>query len=205
MKIRRLLVVPLLAPVLAVVLVAALNPGPRLGFRLLIWQTPAAPLGLWLAAAGLGGAALSGGAAGLALRQGTGRPKRQSLRGGDREREPWLREEAAEEPWRDMDTGPRPGWRHRGPPELEDPPWMGSAGAGPAAPTVSVAPARAPGEPAPTVVVPFRVLRRPDSDAADAAAPIPMPRAQPAAASSRTAVAVAAIDDWGDTAKGEDW
>lgn len=205
MTTRRLLVVPLLAPLLAVVLVAALNPGPRLRFRLLTWQTPAAPLGIWLAAAALGGAALSGGAAGLALRQETGRPRRRPLSGGAREREPWLREEAPEEPWSDMDVGPRPGWRRRGPSEPAQTPWMESAGDGPAAPTVSVAPARAPGEPAPTVVVPFRVLRRPDSPAADAAAPVPRPRAQPATAPARTSVAVPAMDDWGDTAGAEDW
>lgn len=48
MTARRLLVVPLLSPLLAVLLVAALNPRPQLAFRVLTWTTPQAPLGLWL-------------------------------------------------------------------------------------------------------------------------------------------------------------
>jgi uncharacterized integral membrane protein len=173
---RRLLLVPLLSPLVAVILVAALNPGPRVSLRLLTWETPRAPLGLWLASAALGGAVLSGGAAGLALRRGTGRPGRRVASGRSWDREPWFQEP---ERGREISSEPREAsWRA---PE---------AGARQAAANVSVAPARPPGDPAPTVVVPFRVLRRPGSPAP--AAPEPEP------------IAVAEPDDWDNTAS-RDW
>ena len=40
MTVRRLLVVPLLSPLLAVLLLAGLNPRPQLAFRVLTWTTP---------------------------------------------------------------------------------------------------------------------------------------------------------------------
>jgi hypothetical protein len=172
---RRLLLVPLLSPLLAVMLVAALNPGPRVSLRVLTWQTPRAPLGLWLATAALGGAALSGGAAGLALRGGPGRPGRRVVSRRTEEWEPWLQE---------------PEGRRERPPEPRDTPWRDPEARGRVAPAVSVAPARAPGEPAPTVVVPFRVLRRPGSPARSAPEREPVPVAGP--------------DDWADGAS-EDW
>ncbi|MEA5412824.1 hypothetical protein VB737_13710, partial [Synechococcus sp. BA-120 BA3] len=67
---HRLLLLPLLSPLLVTLLVAALNPSPSLALRLLTWQTPSLPIGLWMAVAAGGGAALSAGATALALRQG---------------------------------------------------------------------------------------------------------------------------------------
>ena len=45
---QRLLLLPLLAPLLAVLLVAALNPTPASRLRLLIWTSPALPIGVTL-------------------------------------------------------------------------------------------------------------------------------------------------------------
>ena len=205
MKTRGLLLLPLLSPLLAVLLVATLNPGPRLTFRVLTWESPRAPLGLWLAAAALGGAALSGGAAGLALRQGAGRPSRRETTTRANEREPWFQEQVAVDRWGAMEDGPRPSWRRESPGAPATAPWRESGAVGRAAPGVSVAPARAPGDPAPTVVVPFRVLRRPGSPAAGDGAPVSVSRAQPASAPARESMPVAATDDWGDTASAEEW
>jgi hypothetical protein len=172
---RRLLLVPLLSPLVAVLLVGALNPGPRVSFRVLTWETPRAPLGLWLATAALGGAALSGGAAGLALRQRSGRPVRRGASGRTWEREPWIQE---------------PDRRREGPTEVWEAPEREPEATGRGAPVVSVAPARPPGDPAPTVVVPFRVLRRPGASVPSAPEREPVPVAVP--------------DDWGNAAS-EDW
>ncbi len=88
---RRLLLLPLLAPLLAVLLVGALQPRPPLRLRLLVWTTPALPAGAWLAVAGLVGAALSAGATALTLRSGPGSVSRDPwpspgiCRGSDRD------------------------------------------------------------------------------------------------------------------------
>jgi hypothetical protein len=130
---HRLLLLPLLSPLLLTLLVAALNPSPAIRLRLLIWQSPPLPIGLWMAMAAGGGAALSGGATALALRQGGSRPLRRTVRRSD--------------PWDEA------GWSPPPPP--------------PAAPAASAGPGRAAGEPAPTVSVPYRVLRRPPAAEAD--------------------------------------
>ncbi|MFM7454680.1 MAG: hypothetical protein ACKO1V_12070, partial [Cyanobium sp.] len=68
---QRLLLLPLLSPLLAVLLVGALNPRPWVALRLLTWTSPAWPLGAWIGGAAAAGAALSATAAGLALQTGT--------------------------------------------------------------------------------------------------------------------------------------
>lgn len=132
---QRLLLLPLLAPLLAVLLVAALNPSPASRLRLLIWTSPALPIGIWLALAASGGAALSAGFTALALQQPGDQPlRRRSVQAsgvGDR-REP--------EPW---DERPEPSARSA----PQQPP-TGYAG-----------PERAPQDPPPTLSVPFRILR----------------------------------------------
>ena len=143
---HRLLLLPLLSPLLVTLLVAALNPSPSLALRLLTWQTPSLPIGLWMAIAAGGGAALSASATALALRQGERPPLR---------------------------------------------PTVAPASAAPSGPS------RAPGEPAPTVSVPYRVLHRPEGDA-----PRPF-RPDPAAAARPAAVATAEAD-WGES-DGEQW
>lgn len=173
---HRLLLLPLLSPLLVTLLVAALNPSPTLALRLLTWQTPSLPIGLWMAAAAGGGAALSAGATALALRQGGRSPLRRTVRRPDR---------------------------------LEDDtwsvPWVGrSEGRAAAAPSATPSPAaagpsRAPGEPAPTVSVPYRVLHRPE-----AVEPRPF-RPEPAVAPRPPVPAPAGVaDDWGND-DGEEW
>ena len=127
---QQLLLLPLLAPLLAVLLVAAVNPRPAVALRLLIWTGPALPIGAWIAAAAAGGAALSGAASALALRQdmATPQPTAASSR-------------------RDA---------HRDAPQRDAPPRQAQR---PAAPRSS-GPSRPPGEPAPTVEVPFKVIRK---------------------------------------------
>ncbi len=178
---HRLLLLPLLSPLLVTLLVAALNPSPPLALRLLTWQTPSLPIGLWMAAAAGGGAALSAGATALALRQGGRPPLRRTVRRPDR-----LEDDTWTAPW---------GGRSEG----------RAAAAAPATPAQSAAPSpaaagpsRAPGEPAPTVSVPYRVLHRPE-----AAEQRPF-RPEPAVASRPTAPAPASADDWGND-DGEEW
>jgi len=117
--------------------------------RLLTWQTPALPIGLWMALAAGGGAVLSGGAAALALRQG---PAAARPRSG-RRTEVWEAE----------------GWQEpRQQAAPADPPFRRgrTADDGVASRPASAGPSRAPGEPSPTVSVPYRVLHRPEKRSA---------------------------------------
>lgn len=136
---RRLLLLPLLAPVLAVLLIGALNPRPPVRLRLLIWTSPPLPIGVWLMLASGGGALLSAGSAALALRESGPSLQRQVVR------DVWSESDAQAEPM------PRsaPAWQR--PPEPEP------VAAAPA----SAGPSRPPGDPAPTVAVAYRVIRRP--------------------------------------------
>ena len=173
---HRLLLLPLLSPLLVTLLVAALNPRPTLPLRLLTWQTPALPIGLWMAIAAGGGAALSASATALALRQGERPPLRRTVR-RRQEQEPWTT------PWggsTETRSTPRP-------PRTSDAP-AAAAAAGPS---------RAPGEPAPTVSVPYRVLHRPEGG-------VPRPFRPEPAAGSRPAAVASVDDDWGD-GDGEEW
>jgi uncharacterized integral membrane protein len=178
---HRLLLLPLITPLLAVLLLAAVNPRPAVSLRLLTWRSPSLPLGVWIGAAAAGGAGLSAAAAALALRESSPglrrRVRRRETVGRFEQPEPWPEERRQQ--------------------RAERPP--------------TVVPSRAPGEPAPTVAVPFRVIRR----APGAAKPDPEERgswAQPASAHStgRTAepepspVAVAVGDGW-DEENGEEW
>ena len=160
---RQLLLLPLLAPLLAVLGVGALNPRPAVRLRLLTLTSPPLPIGVWMALAASGGALLSAGATSLALRRdGFPGPRRQVR----------MPMGAADRPW------------------TEAAPWSAPARAEPSAPRPQSAaqPSRAPGEPPPTVEVPFRVIRR-------AASTVP---AEPGAGGSGPAV-----DDWNDS--GSDW
>ncbi|MFM7674704.1 MAG: hypothetical protein ACKO5F_03770 [Synechococcus sp.] len=108
---RRLLLLPLLAPLVVVLLVGALQPKPLLQLRLLVWTTPALPAGAWLAGAGLLGAALSAGGTALALRGGAGAaPAARAAEPWDlpRQRErPWPAEAAAQPPQQQPAPPPR--------------------------------------------------------------------------------------------------
>jgi hypothetical protein len=138
---RRLLLIPLLAPLLAVLLVGALNPRPVLRLRLLVWSAPALPIGIWMALAAGSGALLSGGATALALRSGA--PALSSR----------LRQGGADAPWQ-RPTRPRPAAESERGPDVAP-----SAGAAPAS-GQGPWPRRAPQDPPPTVSVPFRVIRK---------------------------------------------
>lgn len=144
----RLLLLPLLSPLLAVLLVAAINPTPVVSLRLLSWRSPPLPMGLWMAMASLGGAAISGSAGLLTLRQIAGPARRRvTVRPfqGDAERQP----RRPADSWTDQDRreGVDPG---SGRPPPRHTPWGGDVG-----------PVRPPGEPPPTVTVPFRIIRTP--------------------------------------------
>jgi hypothetical protein len=159
---HRLLLLPLLSPLLAVLVVATLNPKPVVRIRLLTWTSPSLPLGGWIASAAALGAGLSAAATGLALQQQEPeiQPRRQVRQRPEnarqRDREP-------------MDDGGR--WQ-------SEPPtgWAG--------------PSRGAADPAPTVSVPFRVIRK--------GRPSPSAQASPAATSSN------ASDDWNATVS-DDW
>ena len=126
----RLLLLPLLSPLLAVLLIAAVNPRPWVALRLLTWTSPAWPLGGWLATGLAVGAGLSAAGTALALQGQPAalQPRRQVRRGAD---------------------GPEPRASSPPPPPRSEPrsaPWAG--------------PSRSASDPPPTVSVPFRVIRR---------------------------------------------
>ena len=64
---QRLLLIPCLAPLLAILAMSATNIGDKTQIRLLIWTTPPLPLGAWTALASVGGAGGSAVAAFLVL------------------------------------------------------------------------------------------------------------------------------------------
>ena len=200
---RRLLLLPLLAPLLVALLLAALNPRPSLSLRLLIWRTPQLPIGLWIGAGASGGAILSAAAAALALRQG-----QASQRPNGRRRQGLAAE--SPEPWEEQPRrSPVASWFSRSqqgfaamPPDSVAPDRTasnqglrsrGSAG-----------PQRAPGEPAPTVAVPFRVLHRPGVSNPPAAQAPSQPVATANHRPHAQAEPMAVGDDWGQN-ETDDW
>ena len=134
---HRLLLLPLLSPLLAVLLMASLNPRPPVTLRLLVWVSPALPLGVWIGGGAAAGAVLSAAATAIALRSAGG--ELQEHRRVRRRRDA------------DEDEGPAP------PPRATERSGWGAAWAGPT---------RSAGEPAPTVSVPFRVIRKGSDTAA---------------------------------------
>ncbi len=127
---RRLLLLPVIAPLAVVLALALLNPRPAVALRVLTWTSPALPIGSWLAVAVAGGGLLSGAATAAAL-QGGGDARRRSVRMGSERM-------GAER----MGTV-RPGQERSTP-----------------GPRATAGPPRPPGAPPPTVEVPFRVIRR---------------------------------------------
>ena len=173
---RQLLLLPLLAPLLAVLVVGAFNPRPAVRLRLLTYTSPPVPIGLWMMIAASGGALLSAGATSLALRHGGSLSSQRQVR---------------------LPLDSEPSWAEPDPRSASasrDGPWTRPSGgeqpprrwAGPEA--VAAGPSRAPGEPPPTVEVPFRVIRRPTDSVS---------------AESRAGGGGPAPDDWDET--GSDW
>jgi uncharacterized integral membrane protein len=185
---QRLLLLPLLAPLLAVLLVAALNPTPSSRLRLLIWTSPALPIGAWMALAASGGAALSAGLTALALQ-----PAERRLRRQTRQAAPAY---ADREPWDTMAEASARG-RHPG----------GRQGQDSAPGTVPTAgPERGAQDPPPTLSVPYRILR---TGSGHGVTPEPVPaagvsRATPAGGGTAAATAASGDDGW-DTPPSDDW
>jgi hypothetical protein len=177
----------------------ALNTRSTVVLRLLTWQSPSLPLGAWIAAAAAGGGALSAAGTALALR-GPGPGLRRRIDREPQREEPW--EGSASNPWGQAWRGERPRSARPGagndqraraaeseangnPQEISDPPtWRQPATAGPD---------RAPGEPPPTLSVPYRVIRQGRRESPSS----PM-------GSQRRPEPVPASDDWGSETM-EDW
>lgn len=77
-RLQRLLLVPCLAPIVLVVVISAVQQRRPLSLNVLIWTTPALPLGAWTAMATVTGAGVSAVGA-LLLRPGT-KPLRRTQR-----------------------------------------------------------------------------------------------------------------------------
>ena len=156
---QRLLLFTLLTPLLAVLALAALNLSPAVSLRLLIWTSPALPLGSWLALAVGGGGLLSAAASSAALQSGVAARRQVQLKaeapGRRRESATWdpaYSETAGRETTSRETTGRRSASSQNLGQEANN--WNETLAANPA-------PARPPGAPPPTVEVPFRVIRKP--------------------------------------------
>ena len=143
---QRLLLLPLLAPLLVVVLVGAINPRPLVALRL-----------------GPGTRAMP-----------TRRPTNQAA-------------ESHDEIWPDVESPAKGSAKGSAKGQSKEP------SSGPSRSPFQAGPSRAPGEPAPTVAVPFRVIRK---GQAASSAPPHAPEAK--------ATAVAVGDGW-DQAASDDW
>ena len=186
---------------------------------MLVWQSPALPLGGWIAATAAAGAVLSAGGTALALRESVSIPLRRRVQ---REVAPdglWEEPEAKERRWEAPPYSRRQESRETWTPRessresWDSERWQANVHAGPS---------RAPGEPAPTVSVPYRVIRRGggggDADrngtgwssnagldpAAQAGSRWQGTSRSRGAGPDRMAEPVPAGDDWSDTSL-EDW
>ena len=172
MVLQRLLLLPLLSPLLVVLLVAAINPKPWVKVRLLTWSSASLPVGGWIAAAATIGAVLSGAGTALALQeQGSGLLSRRQVRRSRGSEPPMGSDGSTAAPHQNE------GW-----------------GEEQARPSAWAGPARRAGEPAPTVSVPFRVIRK-----GSATQPAQSAKTTPAEPASTTSA-----DDWG-TSQSDDW
>lgn len=173
---RRLLLLPALLALLAVSALAVLNPRPVVALRLLVWTSPALPLGSWLAIACGGGGLLSAAAAAAALQ----RPvslRRQVRRSADEGQSPQSSPQQSPQG--------RPA-RHNA--------------------VATATPQRPPGAPAPTVEVPFRVIRRGRQPSSQA--PVPDPAGGAAAwadAGTPTHPVASAVGDGWDAPPSDAW
>ena len=156
---QRLLLFTLLTPLLAVLALAALNLSPTVSLRLLIWTSPALPLGSWLALAVGGGGLLSAAATSAAL-QSSVAARRQVLIKAEA---PGRRQESATWDPAFSETAGRETTGRRSASSRsassqnlgrETDTWNDPLATNPA-------PTRPPGAPPPTVEVPFRVIRKP--------------------------------------------
>jgi hypothetical protein len=166
---QRLLPLILLAPLLAVVAMAALNLRPAVSLRLLIWTSPALPLGSWLALAVGGGGLLSAAATSAALQSGVAARRQVRLKaeapGRRQEYAAWdpshsktdSRETAGQGNASGGNSSRNPAGRNSA--NRQNLGWEANDWNDPLA--TNPAPPRPPGAPPPTVEVPFRVIRKP--------------------------------------------
>lgn len=184
---QRLLLLPLLSPMLALLLLAAVNPRPWVPLRLLTWTSPAWPLGAWIGAAAAAGAGLSAAATGLALQGAAQTLERRQVR--RRPADDWSASAEVNEP----QTRTAPPRQRQSAETSESPAWGGWSG--------WAGPTRAAAEPAPTVSVPFRVIRkgRPQASAGvatSASAASPATTSQTPGGSSADDWTTPTSDDW---------
>ena len=181
---QRLLLFTLLTPLLAVLALAALNLSPAVSLRLLIWTSPALPLGSWLALAVGGGGLLSAAATSAALQSSIAARRQVPLK----TEAPGRRQESATWDPAYGETAGRETTARRSASSQnlgqEANNWNEPLAANPA-------PARPPGAPPPTVEVPFRVIRKP----ARAASTSPDSQTPRAAATNANASANARASD----------
>lgn len=184
---QRLLLLPLLSPLLALLLLAAVNPRPWVALRLLTWTSPAWPLGAWIGAAAAAGAGLSAAATGLALQGAAQTLERRQVR--RRPEDDWSTSAEVNEP-QTRTASPR---QRQSAETSESPAWGGWSG--------WAGPTRAAAEPAPTVSVPFRVIRKGRAQssagaATRASAASSGTTSQPSGGSSADDWTTPASDDW---------
>ena len=170
---QRLLLFTLLAPLLAVLALAALNLSPAVSLRLLIWTSPALPLGSWVALAVGGGGLLSAAATSAALQSGVAARRQVPLKteapGRRQESATWdpahsetdSRETAGQGNASGGNSSRNPAGRNSA--NRQNLGWEANDWNDPLA--TNPAPPRPPGAPPPTVEVPFRVIRKPAKNA----------------------------------------
>ena len=153
---KRLLLLPLLAPLAVAFCLGMLNLANPVALRLLVWRTPALPLGLWVMVAAAGGGSLGSLAMALLLSP-SDVPLRRRLR---RPASEWSLRDDPPHAEAGGDRRPEDGedWRRQGDGESEqdEVPW-GEQGA---AMAWGPPPERNPDAPRPTMDVPFRVVQR---------------------------------------------
>ena len=193
---QRLLLFTLLTPLLAVLALAALNLSPAVSLRLLIWTSPALPLGSWLALAVGGGGLLSAAATSAALQSSIAARRQVPLK----TEAPGRRQESATWDPAYGETAGRETTARRSASSQnlgqEANNWNEPLAANPA-------PTRPPGAPPPTVEVPFRVIRKP-ARAASSNPDNQTPRAAATSASAHTS-ATASASASANTSGGDGW
>ena len=166
---QRLLLIPCLSPLLLTLLVGGLNLGKSGSLRILTWELPALPIGVWMTVAATTGAVLSSGGALTAVSGSTRRPLQREVR---RPYRGTAQTTPHEEEYQTFSKKAPMSWPER---DVRDP--------------------------APTVSVPFRVIRTGPKAAKDGSAHVDV--ASNAASAQGDSKAVDSID-W-DQPLSDDW